>query len=278
MQRQRMFLSWCVLFTVVLLVCCLTQKNYVEKAAKQKVKTTTAKIEKAEVSKDAAETETETEEQKVRRVRAEAVQKGYSDALIEILDKNPETADFIDNYDTKRNKPPAETIGDSLTKGVIPHLIQWDERWGYTTYGTSILAISGCGPTCMAMVVAGLTGDPTVTPAKVAAYGMENGYVDEENNTYWRFMDEAASNWNISCYDAMLTEEQVRDELQKGKPIICSLGPGDFTQYGHFIVLTGYQDGKVTIRDPFSIKRTEKEWVFAEIVGQMKSMWVYSMD
>lgn len=33
---------------------------------------------------------------------------------------------------------------------------------------------------------------------KVAAYGTEHGYVDEENNTYWRFMDEAGANWNLN--------------------------------------------------------------------------------
>ncbi len=54
--------------------------------------------------------------------------------------------------------------------------MQWDERWGYAPYGTSIVAASGCGPTCMAMVAAGLNQDASITPAKVAAYGTEHGY------------------------------------------------------------------------------------------------------
>ena len=62
---------------------------------------------------------------------------------------------------------------------------------------------------------------------KVAAYGTEHGYVDEENNTYWRFMDEAGANWNLNSVGGMLSEEQVSAELAQGHPVICSMGPGN---------------------------------------------------
>jgi len=222
--------------------------------------------------------EEETEEEKIARVRRIAQEKGYPESVTELLDKNPETVNFVAHYEEKMNEPAAETIDGDLVQGQIPKLYQWDERWGYSVYGTSIVAVSGCGPTCMAMVASGLLNDPTITPAKVAAYAMENGYIDENNDTYWRFMKEASANWNISCYDGQLTEEQVRDELEQGHPIICTVGPGNFTQNGHFIVLTQYADGKVRVNDPFSLKNTDTEWVFAEIAGQIKAMWVYSME
>lgn len=129
----------------------------------------------------------------------------------------------------------------------------------------------------MAMVAAGLNKDPSITPAKVAAYGTENHYVDEDNNTYWAFMREAGSNWNLSSYEGVLTEEQVGAELAAGHPIICSVGPGDFTQNGHFIVLTGYENGVVKVNDPFSQKNSEATWVFKDIADQIKAMWVYSL-
>lgn len=62
------------------------------------------------------------------------------------------------------------------------------------------------------------------------------------------------SNWNLSSYEGVLTEEQVGAELAAGHPIICSVGPGDFTQNGHFIVLTGYENGVIKVNDPFSQK------------------------
>ena len=130
----------------------------------------------------------------------------------------------------------------------------------------------------MAMVASGLNGDPTITPPKVAAYGTENFYVDENNDTYWAFMKEAGENWNLSCYDVQqMTEEQVKEELTQGKPIICSMSPGDFTQNGHFIVLTGYEDGKVLVNDPFSKKNSSKGWTYSDISNQIRGMWVYSI-
>ena len=127
-----------------------------------------------------------------------------------------------------------------------------------------------------AMVAAGLNQDASITPAKVAAYGNEHGYVDEENNTYWRFMDEAGANWNLNSVGGMLSEEQVSAELAQGHPVICSMGPGDFTQIGHFIVLTGYENGTVTVNDPFSIKNTNTAWIFSNIKDQIKAMWTFS--
>ena len=180
------------------------------------------------------------------------------------------------DYEKKKDEPYADTIGVDLSQGGIPELLQWDERWGYAPYGTGIVATSGCGPTCMAMVAAGLNQDVTITPAKVAAYGTTYGYVDEENNTYWRFMDEAGSNWNLNSRGGMFSEEQISAELSQGHPVICSMGPGDFTQIGHFIVLTGYENGNVKVNDPFSIKNSDTMWSFAYIKDQIKAMWIFS--
>ena len=206
-----------------------------------------------------------------------AKQKGYPDSVVGLLGKNKETVDFVEDYEAKKDVPAADNIGESYVEGQIPQLLQWDERWGYASYGTSIVAVSGCGPTCMAMVAAGLNKDPSITPAKVAAYGTENHYVDEDNNTYWAFMREAGGNWNLSSYEGVLTEAQVSAELAAGHPIICSVGPGDFTQNGHFIVLTGYENGVVKVNDPFSKKNSEASWIFKDIADQIKAMWVYSL-
>lgn len=249
---------------------CLHQNQVEEKkqAEEQKIKR-----QKEKQSKKAKE---ETPEEKLARVRKQAEENGYPESVIELLDKNQETVDFVADYAKKKDKPCADTIGEDLSSGKIPELLQWDERWGYAPYGTGIVATSGCGPTCMAMVAAGLNQDASITPAKVAAYGTEHGYVDEENNTYWRFMEEAGANWNLNSYGGMLSEEQVSAELAQGHPIICSMGPGDFTQIGHFIVLTGYENGNVKVNDPFSMKNTNATWSFAGIKDQIKAMWVFS--
>lgn len=219
----------------------------------------------------------ETPEEHLEQVRIQATVQGYPKGVIELLDKNPATVDYVEAYGEKQGQIYAEDIGDDYVEGQIPLLIQWDERWGYAPYGTSVVAVSGCGPTCMAMVAAGLNHDPTITPAKVAAYGTENSYVDEENNTYWAFMQEAGANWGLSCYSGFLTEQQLAAELSAGHPVICSMGPGYFTQNGHFIVMTGYENGQIRINDPFSKENSARTWSYAEIQSQIKAMWVYSL-
>ena len=273
-QRQIIMLSWLLLFMVAILVSCYARKTRTQSEARQVVQ-----AEKPAGKTKKIDVDIETPEEQAERVKAEAVQKGYPEDLIEMVEKNSDTVNFVDHYSEKKDLPAAEDIGDVLEGGwKIPQLYQWDERWGYSTYGTSIIAVSGCGPTCMAMVASGLTNDSSITPAKVGEYSMANGYVDENNNTYWRFMKEAAANWNLSCYDAQLTEEQVKEELLDGHPIICSMAPGDFTDNGHFIVLTGYEDGSVKVNDPFRRKNSEKMWVFADIADQIRAMWIYSVD
>ena len=44
-----------------------------------------------------------------------------------------------------------------VSEGEVPYLLQYDSRWCYHAYGSGVLGITGCGPTCLAMAAAGLT-------------------------------------------------------------------------------------------------------------------------
>ncbi len=214
------------------------------------------------------------EEDRLQAIREKAQAGQYPEEIIQLLDKNSETAEFVENYGEKKDAPPAQTVADTLTPGQIPHLLQWDERWGYQSYGTSTIAASGCGPTCMSMVIAGLTGDVTATPYVLAKYSEQNGYVDESNNTYWKFLNQAGANWGISITESGRDDALIVESLLAGHPVICSVGPGDFTSAGHFIVLTGYDNGNVEVKDPFSIKNTQKSWIYTEIADQINEVWI----
>ena len=102
--------------------------------------------------KDTSDTtkKTETAEERIARVRQEAVTAGYPEKVIELLDKNPETVQFVEDYGKKKDQAPAATVeAEDGYSGMFPEILQWDERWGYSPYGTSIIAVSGCGPTCV---------------------------------------------------------------------------------------------------------------------------------
>lgn len=198
-----------------------------------------------------------------------------SDTLRELVENNPETVDFVRNYQEKKDAPPAEDIGE-VTAGVIPHLLQWDERWGYQIYGDNMIAVNGCGPTVISMVAAGLTGDNTITPYRVAKFAEENGYYEGEAGTSWSLMTEGARQFGIYGEEMGLDENGIFSALESGNPIICSMRPGDFTTTGHFIVLVGTEDGKIRVNDPNSVKRSEKLWDYETLYPQINNLWVYT--
>lgn len=218
----------------------------------------------------------ETEEERLERVRKEAEANGYPEKIIELLEKNPETVDFVEHYLENKDKPYATTI-EEFQSGAVPKLLQWDERWGYAPYGTSTIAASGCGPTCVSMIVSYLKNDASITPYVVAEFAMEHGYVTEDNSSLWALMEGGPENWGIQVKECGIDEAEVAQTLERGEPIICNVGEGDFTNEGHFIVLTAYEEGKVTVNDPFSIQNTEKQWVYQEIQDQIRGAWSYSL-
>ena len=199
-----------------------------------------------------------------------------SDTLRDLLENNPETVDFIKNYPSMKDNPPAEDIGE-VTKGVIPHLLQWDERWGYQIYGDNMIAVNGCGPTAISMVAAGLTGDSSVTPYKVAKTAEEQGYYTGESGTSWSLMTDGAQQWGIRGEELGLSREEIFSALENGSPIICSMRPGDFTTTGHFIVLAGVEDGQIRVNDPNSVKRSEELWDYETLEYQINNLWAYTV-
>ena len=198
-----------------------------------------------------------------------------SDTLRQLVKNNPETIDFVRDYQTKKDVPPAENIGE-VTAGVIPHLLQWDERWGYQIYGDNMIAVNGCGPTVISMVASGLTGDNTITPYRVAKFAEQNGYYEGDAGTSWALMTEGAAQFGVYGEEMGLSEEAVFSSLENVNPIICSMSPGDFTTTGHFIVLVGIEDGKIRVNDPNSVKRSEKLWDYETLYPQISNLWVYT--
>lgn len=271
---------------VTLLVALVAAYN--SKAAEKKKASEAARTEqKEQVSDDAAKkmeesqlgtvADNETPKQRLKRVKEQAKQLEYPEDITSLLKKNKETVDFVEHFWENKNTPPADVVSEDLKKGEIPQLLQWDERWGHVSYGTGYIATCGCGPTAMSMVISGLTGDTSITPVIVARYSEKNGYIDENNNTYWELMSKGGERWGIKSSGGDTSEDFIRKELKAGHPIICSVGPGDFTKKGHFIVLTKYKDGKVKVNDPFSQKNSDKLWKYSKIKDQIKSLWVYKL-
>lgn len=201
----------------------------------------------------------------------------YPEALLTALSANQEMTDFVKGY---------LTAGRSVTGGIsdeekaqdFPLFIQWDSRWGYAPYGKkSNIGISGCGPTCMSMVIFALTRDESATPDALAAFSADNGYYMEGEGTAWLFMTDAAKEYGVTARELGLDEAVVRQYVKSGNPVICAMRPGDFTTTGHFIVIYGCDEKGFLINDPNSRERSSRHWNFEDIKWQIRNLWGYSL-
>ena len=198
--------------------------------------------------------------------------------LLELLAKNTETLSFVSDYLMHVDDEEATgEITETDLVNMIPLFQQWDKRWGYTAYGDNILAINGCGPTCMSMVYTGLTGNIDKNPAVLADFCIENNYYTQDSGTSWAMMTSGAQALGLNVEKLSLTQDELKERLEMGQPVICSMMPGDFTETGHFIVLWDVtEDGKLMVNDPNSILRSQTEWDFEVVFGQIKAAWAYS--
>ena len=200
----------------------------------------------------------------------------YPEELIAALVSNPEMLPFVQGYPDADGQVRGGLTSEE-TQGGIPLLLQWDARWGYAPYGTkSCIALSGCAPTCLSMVIVSLTGDASATPDAIADFAMQQGYYLEGTGTVWSIMTEGAAHYGVTGAEVSLDENEIRRHLKNGEPIICSMRPGDFTTAGHFIVLTGVVDGKLTVNDPNSRARSEVLWDYGKLAQQIKNLWAFT--
>ena len=198
----------------------------------------------------------------------------WPDSLLELLEKNPEAADFVLNYPLKKDLCPEIDLHEYTDCSEVPLFLQWDERWGYTVYGDNIMGLSGCGPTCLSMVCVYLLNDPQYSPRYIADFAQENGYCVPGNGSSWTLISEGGVMLGLDVIEIPLDEDRIIRNLEVGNPVVCIMGPGDFTSTGHFIVMTGYEDGKIKVNDPNSPDRSNMLWDYDAIKDQIRNLWV----
>ncbi|MGL4798867.1 MAG: C39 family peptidase [Cellulosilyticaceae bacterium] len=200
----------------------------------------------------------------------------YPKALVELARTKAETREFVYDYLSEETAFAEKkiTIQEDYEEGEYPLFLQWDKRWGYHTYGDNYMAINGCGPTTLAMVIVGLTGDTTINPMEVATFSYESGYYVKNVGTSWELMTKGARAFGVNGEELPLSERHIKNSLANDKPIIASMGPGNFTSAGHFVLLTGItEDGKIIVNDSDSKIRSNQVWDVEVFLNQAKNLW-----
>lgn len=197
----------------------------------------------------------------------------YPEKLMELLDKNEETLEFVKSYPNR-----ADYMGKpiDLSKEVsvqeVPLLLQWDRRWGYDSYGEGMIGLEGCGPTYLSMAYIFLTGDTKMNPREMAAFAWEQGYYSPEG-TSWSLWTKGVQALGLSGQELPLGESAIKQMLDIGGVVVCSMRPGDFTTTGHFILIRGYDEKGFFVNDPNRRSNSEKQWDFETLKGQIKNLW-----
>ncbi len=175
---------------------------------------------------------------------------------------------------------------DILTGGVVDivYFCQSAPEWTDAPYGTDTIGPYGCGPTAMAMAVASLTDIPA-DPATMAAWAVANGHWARRSGSRHSIVQGAAAGFGIEAESFPSREaEDMLAALEQGKLLVALVGPGHFTDGGHFILLRGVTDDRqVLVADPNSPERSLMLWDPQIVLDELSSardngapLWVLS--
>ncbi|MBR2524777.1 MAG: C39 family peptidase [Clostridiales bacterium] len=200
------------------------------------------------------------------------------ETLVETMAITPSPA-AADTEDTTQSQPDQTSSSAALdlsseASGTdVPLLMQTDPRWSSNSYAGSTMADSGCGPTCLSMAALYLTGDGSYTPVEMALYAETNGLTSEGDGSEWTLITAGAAHADLSCAEVPKEKIVMQRLAASGVPMICAMGPGSFTQSGHYIVITGLQDNKFKVNDPNSQENSSRTWSYDEISDQIRNTW-----
>ncbi len=173
-----------------------------------------------------------------------------------------------------------------LTGGLVDlvYFNQGEEPWADAHFGPDPIRGYGCGPTAMSMVVSTL-GTKVVDPAEMAQIASEEGYCAPGSGSYLSIVQGLAADFGLNvepCYG--VSAEELRQLLASGDLLVALMGPGHFTDGGHFIVLRGVTlTGQVLVADPNSRERSLSLWEAQLILDELSQsrsdgapLWCFS--
>ena len=181
----------------------------------------------------------------------------------EYLD-NMEGGDLSGDRDEEENESYAdEDVGSEEPSGGMDIPLYLQGNYASAAWGDTNLAKSGCGPTCLAMVMSYLTGETVIPPDMIAWSG--TAYLAPTGSS-WEFFPAAASHYGVG-YRSVTDQAGVVQALENGYPVIAREQPGSFfSSVGHFIVLRGVtDDGTFLVNDPAGKYSVNLEFAWDEI-------------
>lgn len=161
---------------------------------------------------------------------------------------------------------------DYLTGGSrdLVYYEQTAPDWAQAPYGSDTIGHYGCGPAVMAMAVSTLS-DTLMDPAQMAQHCVDQGYWAKKHGSYWSIVPGTAEDFGLNCISLSPDDpDAVVHYLSTGHLLVALVGPGHFTNGGHFILLRGITlDGSILVADPASLDRSLTLWDLSLILDEL---------
>ena len=140
---------------------------------------------------------------------------------------------------------------------------QGDSRWGSKMYSnhndkSQTMRNSACGPTSMADIVATWV-DKNITPYDLAQLALSWGDRTYSSGTAWAFFRHAQEHYGFKTMIQTTNLATLKACLENGGYAIASMGPGYWTNGGHFICLWKHDDTYIFANDPASSSRKKQK-------------------
>lgn len=187
---------------------------------------------------------------------------------------------------TAKPQAPKTIVHDPIPTGAAEHVpardvfaggnvdmvfyAQSDPVWASQPYGTDDIGKYGCGPTVLSMIISSMTVYD-VNPAQAAAWAVEHGYWAPGDGSYHAIIADGAQAYGLHA-EAMASRdaETLRSTLASGGIVVALMGPGHFTDNGHFIILRGLrEDGSILVADPNNRDNNFYNWDAQLITDQL---------
>lgn len=160
------------------------------------------------------------------------------------------------------------------------------QPWSGVPFGGGNISSSGCSVTSLSMVLSYLKSGTDKTgwiyPSDVVQKIIEktgnyNHFYAGEAGQGWGIFPAVAGYYGMKC--KTISSSKITEELASGHPVIMSCKPSEFTNGGHFIVLTGVtDDGYIVVNDPNSSHRdkSSRKYTQSYLSSVGKQWWSFS--
>ncbi len=156
-----------------------------------------------------------------------------------------------------------------------------DARWKSTPYTVTgdkaqTIGKTGCGPTAAADVIANFC-DKDIAPDDVARWFVAFHFRTKNSGTAYKafpWLFKRFKGRGLKKYASGKSMKALKNALDEGALVICSMGPGYWTKGGHYVVAHKMQGGYVYALDPGSKTRKKQEALaFGKEVKRMFAYW-----